>query len=74
MWDMIGDNRDPEKLKLAFCTVLSVLVVFGIVVVLAAMLLPALSRSKARAQRINATNNLKQIGLAARTFALDNGD
>ena len=53
--------------------VLSVLVVFGIVAVLAAMLLPALSRAKSRAQRINATNNLKQIGLAMKTFALDNG-
>jgi type II secretory pathway pseudopilin PulG len=54
--------------------VFTVLGIFCIISVLAAMLLPALARSKARAQRINAVNSLKQIGLAVRTFALDNGD
>jgi len=38
------------------------------------MLLPALARAKARAQRINCTNNLKQVGLSFKTWALDNGD
>jgi type II secretory pathway pseudopilin PulG len=51
---------------------LEVIVVLAILAVLAAMLLPALSKAKARAQRINAVNNLKQIGLAARTWCLDN--
>src|SRR5262249_39649674 len=54
--------------------VIEVLAVFAILAILGAMLLPALSRAKARAQRINAVNNLKQIGLAARTWALDNFD
>jgi len=35
-------------------------------------LLPALARAKAKAQRISCTNNLKQVGLAFRTFAIDN--
>ena len=52
----------------------SVLIVFAILAILAAMMLPALSRAKSRAQRISAVNNLKQIGLAAKTWALDNGD
>ena len=43
-------------------------------VILPAMLLPALSRAKGKAQRINCTNNMKQIGLAFRTWAIDNGD
>ncbi len=41
---------------------------------LAAMLLPALSRAKAKAQRISCTNNMKQIGLAFRTWAIDHDD
>jgi hypothetical protein len=42
--------------------------------ILPAMLLPALSRAKARAQRIQCVNNMKQIGLAFRVWAIDNGD
>jgi hypothetical protein len=42
--------------------------------ILPAMLLPALARAKDRAQRINCTNNLKQLGLAFKTWALNNSD
>jgi hypothetical protein len=42
--------------------------------VLPAMLLPALSKAKERAQRIACMNNMKQIGLAFKVWALDNGD
>jgi prepilin-type processing-associated H-X9-DG protein len=38
------------------------------------LLLPALAAAKRKAQRISCVNNLKQIGLAFRTWEGDNGD
>ncbi|HOC55731.1 MAG TPA: DUF4190 domain-containing protein [Verrucomicrobiota bacterium] len=43
-------------------------------VILPAMLLPALARAKDRAQRIQCANNMKQIGLAIRVWAIENED
>ncbi|HLP75614.1 MAG TPA: hypothetical protein VK327_01740 [Candidatus Paceibacterota bacterium] len=54
--------------------ILTVLGVVMILAVLSAMLLPALSKAKAKAQRISSVNNLKQIGLAVRIWSGDNGD
>jgi prepilin-type N-terminal cleavage/methylation domain-containing protein len=65
--------KNLRKTMRAF-TLIELLVVIAIIAILAAMLLPALARAKARAQRINCVNNLKQVGLAFRTFALDNQD
>ena len=53
--------------------VVSAIVVIVIVCILASMMLPALSRAKAKASRISAISNLKQIGLAARLYANDHG-
>jgi prepilin-type processing-associated H-X9-DG protein len=54
--------------------VLTTLAVVAMLFVLGAMLLPALSAAKRKAQRISSVNNLKQVGLAARIFAGDNAD
>ncbi|MBI2927710.1 MAG: hypothetical protein HYY24_18595, partial [Verrucomicrobia bacterium] len=50
------------------------LALLALVAILAGMLLPALARAKAKAQRISTINKLKQVGLAARIYATDNGD
>ena len=54
--------------------VITLFAVVAMLAVLGAMLLPALAAAKRKAQRISSVNNLKEVGLAARIFAGDNGD
>jgi competence protein ComGC len=55
-------------------TKVELLVVIGVVVLLAALLPPALANAKRKAQRISCVSNLKQIGLASGVWEGDHND
>src|SRR5260370_33951747 len=67
-------RQRPSASKAQGFSVIELLVVIAIIAILAAFLLPTLTKTKAKAESLTCSNNSKQLSLAWSLYADDNGD
>jgi prepilin-type N-terminal cleavage/methylation domain-containing protein/prepilin-type processing-associated H-X9-DG protein len=67
-------NASARRTARGGFTLIELLVVIAIIAILAAMLLPALSSAKVRAQRTQCMNGMRQMSLGLSMFVSDNAD
>ncbi len=70
-------NEHQPRNRCSICyafTLLELVLVIAIIAVLAALLLPVLGKSKAKAEGMTCASNLRQLSLAWFLYADDNGE